>query len=949
MRSRVLLIIAGALALALLAFLLLRGGDSPKAASVPDVAGKTPSSGTTTAAARKASATPSASLRGSVIAADGTPIRGATVALVATGTEQPPLDAHDAVLLSDATGAFAYSALPAGEYSISANAPGYLPRQDSLSLAAGQDRREVTLQLSPGGFLLSGTVHDATGGAVSSAVVQAMPLRASGTSPSGALSGEDGTYQLGLANGQYMVWAFHADYVPDSKLVEVSGGPLTIDFRLAPGAVVEGQVKHLGSNEPLAGATVSYATERSSAFGLWAGASGAGTATADDKGRFRISGLGSGSLRLTAHGDNARTTGPTHIPLGIAEQRSDIELFVDSAYRVHGRVVDASSGEGLGEMQVTLATPDGPDGSGDARTNADGTFEIASVASGDYRLRVQGKNYLTEMFGKAISVEGNTDAGTIMVSQGDMIRGRVEPAAEADISLDLRALQELPMEAFTTARSAADGVFEIGPFRPGSFRLQASTDDGRIGSADAQAPATGSNEIIIHLEAGASLEGTVVDAKGAPVADARVSLRQDSEGRSIRVVVNGLDRMAQSGRTSPDGTFLIQGLSGGDYQLQVLDQEGQALAWAGGTKSTRKTTGAKATEPKTLSIGKTENRKGELLAVEARNATITGRVVGPDGRPSADTWVSARLHREDDLGGIMPDMRPPDESPTSEERDTKRSESHTEVSMVMIHDDDGGSGSGAPGLDLSRSGELPPVLTDANGAFEITGLREGKYDLIAEGMKGAARAIVKGAQTGQDIEIRLATLTRIEGKVTQSGEPVTRYSVEVSGAGHARKQVRDDGGNFVLHRLDPGPYTVRVRGPEGEAEQDVIVAAGKTTEVVIALESLVLVSGVVVDESGTPVAGVLTIPTPMRDDGNVQLSIGDDVSPTGADGKFSIGVKPGSYMLMVLKIGAGPMATVPFTAVAGAAVDLGSIVAKPGAGGPEEPGDEGAPGEAQED
>ena len=36
---------------------------------------------------------------------------------------------------------------------------------------------------------------------------------------------------------------------------------------------------------------------------------------------------------------------------------------------------------------------------------------------------------------------------------------------------------------------------------------------------------------------------------------------------------------------------------------------------------------------------------------------------------------------------------------------------------------------------MSRSGELPPVLTDSEGKFEITGLRDGEYDLVAEGMR----------------------------------------------------------------------------------------------------------------------------------------------------------------------------------------------------------------------
>jgi len=255
--------------------------------------------------------------------------------------------------------------------------------------------------------------------------------------------------------------------------------------------------------------------------------------------------------------------------------------------------------------------------------------------------------------------------------------------------------------------------------------------------------------------------------------------------------------------------------------------------------------------------------------------------------------------------------------------------------MVMIRQDDEGEGDGsAPGLDLSGSGEVPPVLTDEDGHFEITGLRNGEYDLVAEGMRGAARALVSKVKTGEKVQIKLAALTRIEGSVSLAGAPVTNFSISLEGPSRIRKQVRDEEGRFVLHRLDPGHYTVVARGEAGEAEAEVDVVAGKTATVEIAMEELVSVTGTVVGEDGKPIAGLLTIPTPKSADGNIQLSIGDDVTQTGADGTFSVGVKPGTYLLMILKMGAGPMATVPFEAAAGVDVDLGSIVAKAGEGEP---------------
>ena len=263
----------------------------------------------------------------------------------------------------------------------------------------------------------------------------------------------------------------------------------------------------------------------------------------------------------------------------------------------------------------------------------------------------------------------------IKLKRGAVVEGRVEPAGEADVSVDLRSVNRIHPGSLAQVHTGADGLFEIGPFPPSNFRLQASTNDGRVGSTNVDVPSQGVRDVVITLSPGGSLEGTVVDAKGEPVGDAQVSLRQDMGNRSLHVMVNGLDRMAFSGRTSPDGHFLVNGLTAGDYLLRVLDLQGQPLAWSGGGKREA------ATAPRKLSMGASETRAGEVLKVEARTASIRGRVLGPDGGPAADTWVSASLARHDDLAGMRPGPGPGPRPGDDEAGDT---ETRSEVSMVMI-------------------------------------------------------------------------------------------------------------------------------------------------------------------------------------------------------------------------------------------------------------------------
>jgi hypothetical protein len=257
----------------------------------------------------------------------------------------------------------------------------------------------------------------------------------------------------------------------------------------------------------------------------------------------------------------------------------------------------------------------------------------------------------------------------------------------------------------------------------------------------------------------------------------------------------------------------------------------------------------------------------------------------------------------------------------------------TRTTVVMISDDGGSGGSDGPGLDLGRGNEMPPVLTDDKGEFKISGLREGKYNLIAEGMRGAARGFADSVETGEDTVIALQILTKVSGTVKVSGAAATRFSVELTGSTRRNKRVQSKDGTFTLHRVDPGRYTLKVRGEKGEAEEQIEVVAGKTTSVEIDLLSLTSIRGTVVDEAGEPIAGAIVTPVPRREDGQMNLMIGDDAELTAKDGKFEFGVRPGKYLVIVLKPGQGPLARQTLDVAEGEdTVDLGTITGKAGSG-----------------
>ena len=84
----------------------------------------------------------------------------------------------------------------------------------------------------------------------------------------------------------------HDDYTRGRKWFRVTATPLVVDFVLAPGATLRGQVV-ASDGTPVAGAEV---ISRAELRGL----DSSGRAIADADGKFMLKGIGAGALALTA-------------------------------------------------------------------------------------------------------------------------------------------------------------------------------------------------------------------------------------------------------------------------------------------------------------------------------------------------------------------------------------------------------------------------------------------------------------------------------------------------------------------------------------------------------------------------------------------------------------------------------------------------------------------------
>ena len=859
------------------------------------------------------------SAAGRVVDAGGRGIVGALVLLRSrragepSGATEAPITAR-----TDGAGDWSVPGLAPGRYVLSATAAGFLPgSRDDLSLQSGDANAGLDLTLTAGGHPLRGTVHDISGGPVEGAVVTIERrgegnLISAGPPAIPAISDAEGRFEARVADGVYRVEAWHADYATDSEIADVDGGPRSVTLRLVAAASVEGTVRTNQDGRPVAGAIVGVGESFEP---------GAPAAVADERGRFRLTGLRSGPYALRAMAAGHASGEPERIELGIGEALTDVELRVDRAFKISGFVAAKDDpGRALAEVMVAAYSLHPPVVHLTHRASeADGYFEIFGVTPGVYALGSAGEAALPEMFGPSVTVVDADVAGVVVqLDRGAWVRGRVEPPAPAAVTLALvdedqgfLALLGSVANALVRSRADARGEFHLRPVKPGRLRVVAEAPDGSRGETEVEVGADGLAGVVVALEPRATVTGRVVDAAGAPLRGGSVEFlpRKRKPAGIFDALLKTDD--PSGAPIGEDGQYVARGLDGGEYEVRVLDGAGNVIRWPDSVD--------RRYQPVRRNVTPAMVTHGVDLTVEVRDGVVRGVVVDGDGLPIADAWVTATPERTSAAEA-------PDHKPAGERVQEKVGAVPAEPKSEKPAEDRA----------LEQRGE--PVLSDSDGRFEVTGLAQRTYTLRAEALAGSARAKVAGVAPGTaEVRLQVVPLAALAGNVRAGGVPVARYELH---ARHARgggfssvdEHVRDASGAFQLDHLDPGGYVLTALADEGRAEQKVELRAGEAASVRIDLEAWGTARGVLVDaRSQEPLSGVSVgvfgkDKQPTAD----LLEQAFGTSPeTDAHGRFELArVPPGASKLSLYegdRAGRWFLAQVPLTIAPGEVVDLGTI------------------------
>ncbi len=606
------------------------------------------------------------------------------------------------------------------------------------------------------------------------------------------------------------------------------GSPVAVV--LQKGGFIEGVVRDGGSGSTVAGARVEARLSYGQGLDVsWDPELGRVTTRSDDKGRYRLEGLGAGLYDLTALSPEAGRGQKRGAHVG---SKTDLVLLSGATLLV--TVLDPEGRPVAGAL--LRAEREGRQGwrSLAEKADADGSFEFAGLEPGTYSVVAQHPD-----FAVAHSAPQQLDRESRLAAQARLSRpvslvGRLvgegeRPVAgvvsvqEKDGAPVPRALAEL-----LKAEAGPDGRFRIERVAPGSYALAVLP---RGHAPDRVEVVVGPKPTLLDLgdirvETGLTIRGRVREKGGTPISEASL--------RAIPLRSMG-GSMSSEYRAEADGSFVLAGLQPGAYRVSAT-----APGYAERSRETSVGTDnlELVLEPAGLIAGTVVDEAGrpvESFIVSAQSARPEGggMVRGPglrepvtaaDGRfqldrAAAGSWVltveapelapvtvsdvkvaagavtdvgQVRLHRGGTLRGWVVD---PDDKPISAAQVTARSPSNTRIFY----------------------GDRLVATTDIEGAFELKGIPPGTVDAEATHPK-YAQGVVTGieidpAKGAAQAHIVLSRGGRIEGWARKrDGSAILGAQVQLfpgeRGAMRgmpASAPVQSDG-SFLIEHAAPGRH-----------------------------------------------------------------------------------------------------------------------------------------------
>jgi len=744
-------------------------------------------------------------------------------------------------------------------------------------------------------------------------------------------SQRDGHYELaGLRAGRWGVtasaigWspASHLPPAPASALVVRGGQRLEgIDIAFVEEGITQRIVVRDVLGGPIDGALVFAASRGGRAPQTW-------LTIPPSSAETNAEGVAELSLRPGSTSVRARAEGYADGTRDGLAPGPDIELVLAPESAIGGRVIASPDGEPVEGATVVATVQRGsvPERVALTTTDAEGHFRLSGLAPGDYRVQARKRGrYGETALALALGFAEHVDDVVIETTSVGSLHARVELPNGEPCRAGLTALLVNNAMLVDAASIGLDGTAEFEAVVPGSYQpyVLCFTAVSRESYPTIEVAGTESQTATWLVDAGATVQGRVLDPEGRPVPRAEVDLLgtgpghqviTDDDGHYVMIgVANGTyQATARRSAMSTSGTTPLV-VAGADAQLdlellapaklsgRVVDRAGAPVAGAivDATRDQHGTVGwqsgagtsdghgefALDVDPGTwkvqASVDTVKSAANSVrvgvdapttidLVVDARRGTVRGRVVQSDGSPVADAVVVAQSIDDPARGRIVLDA-------------------------------------------LRENAELVRgrlTLTDDDGRFTLE-LRAGPHVVLAR-RRGGGEAWKLGAEIGQVLELAIPEESAIAGTVkTPDGGAPTRVSVRVAAdeLGLRREESFVLGrGAFRIEGLPAGKYVVTARAAEGVGRTEVTLAEGEVVErLAITLAAGGPKAGRFVDhDTGVPVEGIFAsagstddAPQELAMKAQIGIEIGDAKTKSDSEGRFTLTEVVGDTLRLV--------------------------------------------------
>jgi protocatechuate 3,4-dioxygenase beta subunit len=558
--------------------------------------------------------TPESVLVGRVVrAADGAPLADAEV----WASDGSPWGFGKGPAITDAGGNFRIVGLEPGAYKAEAfHDEAYGTAEESAVLGLGETSEPVTVTAHPA-YVVEGTVAVAGGESCERGEVELT------SKPQKRRVGKieaDGSVRLrGVLAGTYEVKVECTGFVAMERYepVVVEDAPVRgLKWEVRPGQAIRGKVV-TARGEGVRDVWIYASPLPDPSAPRAMTTSGTGQRT-EAEGDFEVVGLLPGRYKLEAWSeDQPQPDKPVEVELKAGKDLEGVRIELPAVGEVRGTVRD-SKGEPVKNAQVNMRGEKW--GAPSTRTIDDGTFRIASVPAGEYRVSA-GRGW------KEMRAPGTTDddvQGTrvtivpgevhevelVVEAQGGTISGRVigadgGPLSDAFIGATREsdsagaaaggAMRDARWASMWSDREPTltdqDGRFTMKGLPEGTYTLLARRRGGGEGTAEHVAIG---GDVVIRIADAGSLAGTVRIAGGGPPQQFKVSLREPKTGFSAQ------DEFFRTG-----GAFRFPEVPAGKFEVVVESPEGSAQTEA----------------------SVSEGGRGEVRVELAPRVTVRGKVV----------------------------------------------------------------------------------------------------------------------------------------------------------------------------------------------------------------------------------------------------------------------------------------------------------------------------------